>query len=345
MFLNRGRFKNISDINTLNSISSKEPESKILFNSKFIDKVVIANHLNGGMKYNNAPLISYNSLGIDPGQVELALVQCFYGTDELQVEAVKFALTIMSMSNPRPKEWIFVEAQKDEKDAKFKWVSRLGIRYVFKRIWNEKQNYFIKEQLWNIGAYMTISSRLVFVDADVAYCQTDWLKFVDGTFNEGAQLFQPHAWSWRASEPNGQRDMHVNSLNILESFAHRRKMGIPLTELWGHTGYDIALTREHYNAIHGFYSLVGTGGDFLMWSLLGKEEGELPEWHPYRNLIKKIEEFSPIPHVEIGCSELACFHNHHGSSEERKRKYNMDMEEIKNSKCPEKYVTNNFNFP
>ena len=298
------------------------------------------------MKYNNAPLIAYNSLGVESSQVDVALVQCFFGTDELQEKAVKFALMVMSMSNPRPKEWVFIEAQKDENDSRFKWVSGIGIKYMFKKILNERQNYFIKEQLWNIGAYITNSSRLVFVDADVAYCQTDWLKFVDMTFNEGGmQLFQPHAWSWRASEPKGEKDEYVDSLNILESFGHRRKLKIPISEKWGHTGYDIAITREYYNAIGGFYSLVGTGGDFLMWSLLGKPDGELSEEHPYKNLVCKIEENNPIPHVDIGCSELSCFHNFHGSSNSRMIKYQNDLEKINNTPCPEKFVANNFNFP
>lgn len=40
----------------------------------------------------------------------------------------------------------------------------------------------MKEQLWNIGAKNTSSENLVFVDADVSYCQNDWLKKVDGMF-------------------------------------------------------------------------------------------------------------------------------------------------------------------
>lgn len=217
------------------------------------------------------------------------------------------------------------------------------MKYVFKRIWNENQDYFIKEQLWNIGASIANNSKLVFVDADVAYCQTDWLKFVDMTFNEGMQLFQPHAWSWRASEPNGEKDKHVDSLNILESFGHRRKRGIPLTELWGHTGYDIAITRKHYNAIHGFHSLLGTGGDFLMWGLLGKDGKELPDWYPFKNLIQEIERSEKIPHEKIGCSDLVCFHNYHGSLGKRKSQYRTDLDEIKNSQYPERYIVNNFN--
>ena len=110
VFLNKSGFKNASDINTINYLSCHDSHPEILFNVKTVDVVRVANHLNGGIKYNNSPLIAYNSLGVEPGHVDISLIQCFYGTDEFQENAVKFALTIMSMSNPRPEEWIFVEA-------------------------------------------------------------------------------------------------------------------------------------------------------------------------------------------------------------------------------------------
>ena len=236
-----------------------------------VAEVEVSDHLNGGLNgYDNSPMFSLNAIYQKTQYVDVALVQCFFGQDKLQEKAIELALKIMSLSNPKPREWVFVEAQRREEDAKFKWVVGLGCKYVFVKVQSDKQDYFIKEQLWNIGAKNTKSRRLVFVDGDVAYCQMDWLAHVKVTFDEGVELFQPHAWSWRASEPNGEKDRCVDCLNILESFGHRRKMKIPLTEMWGHTGYDIALTKKHYNAIQGFYSLFGTGGDYLMWSLLVK---------------------------------------------------------------------------
>ena len=300
--------------------------------------MILSNHLNGKPEYDNSPLFAINSWNSKLNYVNLSLIQCFYGQETSHINAVKLALLFMSLSNPRPTEWIFVEAQRDERDAKFKWVSEIGIRYVFVKIQNDRQNYFIKEQLWNIGAFLSRQKNFVFVDGDVAYCQSNWLEIVNDSFNAGVQLFQPHAWSWKASEPNGAKDDCVDCLNILQSFAYRHTNECDLCKYWGHTGYDIALTRELYNSIHGFYSLQGTGGDFLMWSLL--RNVEIWETHPLRNIIAQILKENPIPTFEVGCANLACFHNAHGNIDQRKLKY---QEDNKRSETSKNAVANNFN--
>lgn len=308
-----------------------------------MDEEIAADHLNGGLNgYDNSPLFALNSIYSKNETVDVSLIQSFFGQDELHVKAVENALQFMCLSNPRPRDWVFVEAQRKEGDARFKWVVRLGIKYVFVGIENDRQDYFIKEQLWNIGTLHAESDNLVFVDADVSYCQMDWLKRVVETFASGCQLFQPHSWSWRASEPDGFKGepMKINDLNLTESFAHTRKLNKPLGNFNGHTGYDIAISREYYNSIGGFYSLACTGGDFLMWSLFARDKFTIG--HPLETLIRKILERHPIPIVTIGCSDLSCFHIYHRSIRDREKKYGSDVETIKNSPTPEKYTTNNF---
>lgn len=170
----------------------------------------------------------------------------------------------------------------------------------------------------------------------------DWLKRVSDTFASGCQLFQPHAWSWRASEPDGFKgeQIKINDLNMTESFAHMRKLNKPMCNFNGHTGYDIAISREYYNSIKGFYSLTCTGGDFLAWSLFARDK--FTNGFPLGNMMRKILERHPIPIVVIGCSDLSCFHIYHGSINDREKKYRSDDEAIKNSPTPEKFTTNNF---
>ena len=98
------------------------------------------------------------------------------------------------------------------------------------------------------------------------------------------------------------------------------------------------MTRDLYNSIHGFYSVKGTGGDFLMWSLL--RNIEMWETHPLRNIIVQILKENPIPSFEVGCANLACFHNAHGNMDKRKQKY---QEDIKRSETSKNSVANNFN--
>ena len=299
-----------------------------------MDEVVAADHLNGGLNgYDNSPLFALNSICQKTQCVDVALVQCFFGQDKLQESAVDLALRFMSLSNPRPREWVFVEAQRSEMDAKFKWVAGLGCKYVFVRIENDRQDYFIKEQLWNIGAIHAKSDNLVFVDADVAYCQMDWLEHVAHTFANGCELFQPHAWSWRASEPNGTKDDNVGNLNLMESFAHKRMLNKPLARFNGHTGYDIAITRKHYKEVGGFWSVCGTGGDFLNWCLLA--QGGLLKDNSFEHILEKILSEHEIPTSSIACVGVCCFHNCHGSAKDRARKYDSDL----NSKI---LVANNF---
>ena len=342
VLLSSSSFRGPDGVRTVAEISESLPEAKFLFDVHHVDNILAADHLNGGVAgYNNAPLFSINR-NSGPKHVDISLIQCFFGKNHLQTKAVENALRFTSLSDPRPVDWVFVEAQRNEGDAKFKWVVNLGAKYVFVRIENDRQDYFIKEQLWNIGTLHAKTDNLVFVDADVAYCQSDWLRSVEGTFREGCQLFQPHAWSWRASEPDGFKGaaMRINYLNLTESFAHMRKIDKPLCNFNGHTGYDIAISRRHYKNVGGFYSLTCTGGDFLIWSLLANDKFIVG--HPLENLMRKIVGKHPIPVVKIGCSDLSCFHLHHGSADVREKMYGTDVDIIKSSSTPEKYVTNNF---
>lgn len=289
-----------------------------------VDEDIAADHLNGTLNgYDNSPLFSLNSLYAKSETVDVSLIQGFFGQDELQTKAVGNAIQFMALSNPKPRDWVFVEAQRSELDAKFKWVVNLGAKYVFVRIENDRQDYFIKEQLWNIGTLHAKSENLVFVDGDVAYCQMDWLKHVKGTFDGGVELFQPHAWSWRANEPDGTKDANVGNLNLMESFAHKRMLDKPLASFNGHTGYDIAITRKHYREVGGFWSVCGTGGDFLNWCLLA--QGGLLKDNSFEHVLEKILSEHEIPTSSIACVGVCCFHNYHGSAKDRARKYGNDL--------------------
>ncbi len=325
MRLNQGRIGNIQTTKAISDILETNPNVEFRLDCPNVTEVEVADHLNGGLNgYDNSPLFALNAIYQQTQYVDVALVQCFFGQDKLQEQAIELALQFMSMSNPRPREWVFVEAQRSEMDAKFKWVVGIGCKYVFVRIENDKQDYFIKEQLWNIGAKNTKSDNLVFVDGDVAYCQMDWLKHVKGTFDEGVELFQPHAWSWRASELDGTKEFGANSLNLIESFGHARKLNKSSYNAFnGHTGYDIAISRRHYKKLGGFYSTAGTGGDFFNWCLLA--QGNYLRGNQFEQRLAEILSGCNIPVVQIGSSDMICFHNYHGSANDRARKYGSDL--------------------
>ena len=188
--MNSRKIANPNSLEHIANIAKELPNTRFLFDVPLVDEEIAADHLNGGLKgYDNSPLFALNSIYEQVDFVDVSLIQSFFGQNELQIRAVTNSLHFMALSNPKPLDWIFVQAQRNEKNAKFKWVVNLGVKYVFVRIENDNQDYFIKEQLWNIGALHAMSDNLVFVDADVAYCQMDWLKHVGIAFSGGCELF------------------------------------------------------------------------------------------------------------------------------------------------------------
>ena len=100
-----------------------------------VTEVEVSDHLNGGLNgYDNSPMFSLNAIYQKTQYVDVALVQCFFGQDKPQEKAIELALKIMSLSNPKPREWVFVEAQRHQEDAKFKWIVGLGCKYVFVKV-------------------------------------------------------------------------------------------------------------------------------------------------------------------------------------------------------------------
>ena len=319
LMLNDSQIKDWQNVLLVEDILKSCPDTKFLLGMVQVTPETAADHLNGGLEPSNAPLVALNSIMLPVEHVEdLALVQAFFGQDKLHAKAVELAVKFMALSNPKPKEWIFVEAQRSKAKAKFKWIEDYGAKYIFVKIENDRQDYFIKEQLWNIGAYNAAASKLVFVDGDVTYCQTDWLARVEQTFNESCELFQPHAWSWRANEDVLDAE-NANDLMLVESFAHHHASKSKTLYL-GHTGYDIAITRKCYDNIKGFCSIKGAGGDYFLWSLLGWKEA-FKSWNPFSEIIQRTIQQDHFQHAEIGCANLICFHNCHGKYNQRHMSY------------------------
>ena len=50
------------------------------------------------------------------------------------------------------RDFIFVEAQKSEEHAVFRWTQMLGAEYVFVKLSDEQDFIHLKTALWNIGA-------------------------------------------------------------------------------------------------------------------------------------------------------------------------------------------------
>ena len=100
----------------------------------------------------------------------MAVIQAFFGTDIARITATSRALQVMLQSNPLPKHWIFVEAQRNKNQAVFAWLKSYGVKYIFRKYDEDSEGLLLKTALWNIGAANTTADKLLFVDSDIVFC-------------------------------------------------------------------------------------------------------------------------------------------------------------------------------
>ena len=84
------------------------------------------------MDSGNPPEVIYNKL---PGGVQtvedIALVQCFYGTDLDRIKATTDAIQFNMRMTRKPSTWVFVECQKKRSECAFGWISKYGVKHHF----------------------------------------------------------------------------------------------------------------------------------------------------------------------------------------------------------------------
>ena len=78
------------------------------------------------------PEVLYNKLEQKVEVVkDIALVQCFYGTDIARIRATTQAIEFNLQMTRKPSTWVFVEAQKSKSDCAFGWLRKHGVKYIF----------------------------------------------------------------------------------------------------------------------------------------------------------------------------------------------------------------------
>ena len=76
-----------------------------------------------------------------------ALIQCHFGKEEKQLKATTRAIEAMAESNPRPSEWLLVEAQNEGEEPLLSELAKsLEIDYLFVPVPEKSQGIFIKAQ-------------------------------------------------------------------------------------------------------------------------------------------------------------------------------------------------------
>jgi len=237
---------------------------------------------------------------------DLALIQCFHGQSPLHIQASKIALANVLMCNPRPQDWIFVEAQKPNDQYHFEYLSGYGIKYVKKVIEPINEDIFQKEQLWNIGVHQTDCKYLCFVDGDVCYEDKDFLQRAKGAFLKG-DVIQLHNQVLRQNEMTEY--VFGTAYCVMQKKYKEGRYGKP--------GFDLGMTREIYDKIGGLDSMPTCSGDCWFWyKLLGISKYPYPQFYvPYNTT--NIMNRGLIPDVKVACSMEKCTHIFHGEANTR----------------------------
>ena len=98
------------------------------------------------------PEVMYNKLPDQEETIEdIALIQCFYGTDISRIRATTQALEFNLQMTAKPSTWVFVECQRKKSECAFQWLKRYGVKYVFVQMKPENEGIMLKHPLWNIG--------------------------------------------------------------------------------------------------------------------------------------------------------------------------------------------------
>lgn len=124
-----------------------------------------------------------------------------------------------------------------------------------------KSLLFHKERLWNLGAKLTDSDAIIWLDADVVFSSTSWLEQCLKAL-ETADVIQPFTratWLGKDGKPEMQRHSGAAALERDErpSFQHY------------HAGFGWGMRRETFDQLGGFFdaSVCGNSDSFFMLSL------------------------------------------------------------------------------
>lgn len=81
---------------------------------------------------------------------------------------------------------------------------------------------FLKHALWNIGAKLTSTDKLVFLDADTAFTNSDWLQQASNSL-DGFDVSQPFHEIFFADELADTEEDKYFSCQLKKSFAYALK--------------------------------------------------------------------------------------------------------------------------
>jgi hypothetical protein len=156
------------------------------------------------------------------------------------------ALATLEMLRPVAADVVFVQVVKTGQDP---LPVPAGIRNI---VLQSDDVMFFKENLWNIGAAVTDSDKLIFLDADVLFCDDNWLEQISAALDtyDIIQPFEKAEWlDWRGLKLFERQAAFVALSQGLAPLPHKY-----------HPGFGVGMTRVAYRTLHGLYDQCVIGG-------------------------------------------------------------------------------------
>lgn len=280
-----------------NQTSASSPLERIQLETDLVKKTKIL------LEELRQPEVIYNEDDGSTGDVvsDVALIQCFHGTDPSRIRATANALEFNLKMTSRPSTWVFVECQSRRGDCAFSWLARHGVKYVFvKSDQSSSDGIQMKNPLWNIGAASCSEGNLCFVDSDVVMCDSNWVKMAQCEFNRGTDVMS------LASHQYYQAD---DSCSLHETIG--RKWKTTGSVEGSHCGFTIGITRSTFELIGGFDPAVILDDHQTWRKIMGDET-----FSPFSDWVRpvRLPESRRLGYpVSVGCVEgsVAC-HIWHG---------------------------------
>ena len=136
---------------------------------------------------------------------------------------------------------------------------------------------FHKERLWNLGAQLTNSRKIIFLDGDVIYKDSNWLRRCCRSLDKH-DIIQPFSMAIWLDE-RGYPDMHREPMS--SAIASEET---PRLQTY-HPGFGWGMTRDAFDRSNGFfdYSVAGNS-DALFGLSLRYSDGheEVEQWYARR---------------------------------------------------------------
>ena len=208
-----------------------------------------------------------------------------------------------------------------------------GLRHIGVRA---KTRGWVKENLINLGVQRTPEAKYVaWIDADVIFRRPDWAAATVRALQH-YDVVQPWSDAYDLG-PNGEHLAHHRS--FCRQFFHRAPLWATGSGYWQgdggpnvypHSGYAWAMTREAYDWVGGLFELggMGSGDHHMALALVGLADASLVNGisKSYKRAVKRWEERA-VRHINrnIGYVPGTIEHLFHGKKSDRGYQSRWDM--------------------